>query len=83
MKYPDTQFLRALAILLVINSHLDKYYRIPYIGMGGAIGNSMFFFLSAFGLYLSQQKQSQNFKEWFTRRIIGRASYLTIQYQRP
>ena len=69
MKYQDTQFLRALAILLVINSHLDRYYPIPYIGTGGAIGNSMFFFLSAFGLYLSQQKQSQYFKEWFTHRI--------------
>lgn len=69
MRYPDTQFLRALAILLVINSHLDRYYPIPYIGTGGAIGNSMFFFLSAFGLYLSQQKQSQYFKEWFTHRI--------------
>lgn len=69
MKYPDTQFLRALAILLVINSHLDRYYPIPYIGTGGAIGNSIFFFLSAFGLYLSQQKQSQYFKEWSTHRI--------------
>ena len=69
MKHSDTQFLRALAILLVINSHLDSYYPIPYIGTGGAIGNSIFFFLSAFCLYLSQQKQSQNFREGLTKRI--------------
>ena len=69
MKNPDTQFLRAVAILLVINSHLDRYYPMQHIGTGGAIGNSIFFFLSAFGLYLSQQKQSQYFKEWFTNRI--------------
>ena len=69
MKHPDTQFLRALAILLVINSHLDKYYPIPYIATGGAIGNSIFFFLSAFGLYISQHESSQHFKDWFTHRI--------------
>ena len=69
MKHPDTQFLRALAILLVINSHLDKYYPIPYIGTGGAIGNSIFFFLSAFGLYISQQEHNKHFAEWFTNRI--------------
>lgn len=69
MKHPDTQFLRALAILLVINSHLDRYYPIPYIGTGGAIGNSIFFFLSAFGLYLSQQNHNQYFREWISKRI--------------
>jgi len=69
MKNPDTQFLRALAISLVINSHLDSYYPIPYIGTGGAIGNSIFFFLSAVGLYLSQQGKNKNFTEWFTNRI--------------
>lgn len=69
IKNPDTQFLRALAILLIINSHLDSYYPIPYLGTGGAIGNSVFFFLSAFGLYLSQQKLNKNFKDWMTNRI--------------
>jgi hypothetical protein len=69
MKHPDTQFLRALAIVLIINSHLDRYYPIPYIGTGGAIGNSIFFFLSAFGLYISQQERNKHFTEWFTNRI--------------
>ncbi|MGD0277338.1 MAG: acyltransferase family protein, partial [Syntrophales bacterium] len=69
IKNPDTQFLRALAIILVINSHLDKYYPISYIGTGGAIGNSIFFFLSAYGLYLSQQKKSKRFSDWYAHRI--------------
>ena len=69
MKHPDTQFLRALAILLIINSHLDSYYPVPYIGTGGSIGNSIFFFLSAFGLYVSQQNNNQYFRKWFSRRI--------------
>ena len=69
MKYSDTQFLRALGILIIINSHLDNYYPIPQIATGGAIGNSIFFFLSAFGLYLSQQKNKISFSQWFTNRI--------------
>lgn len=69
MNRNDTQFLRAFAIILVLNSHFDKYYPIPYLGTGGAIGNSIFFFLSAYGLYLSQQKSFKNFKDWFAHRI--------------
>lgn len=69
MNYPDTQFLRALGVILIINSHLDGYYPIPYIGTGGALGNSIFFCLSAFGIYLSQQKNSKPFSEWLNGRI--------------
>lgn len=56
-------------MILIINSHLDRYYPIPYIGTGGALGNSIFFCLSAFGLYLSQQKKQKLFSEWFKGRI--------------
>ena len=54
---------------MIINSHLDRYYPIPYIGTGGALGNSIFFCLSAFGIYLSQQKKGKPFSEWFKGRI--------------
>jgi len=70
MKYPDTQFLRAIGMLLIINSHMDSFYPIPYIGTGGALGNSIFFSLSAFGLYFSQQKRSKPFSDWFKDRIF-------------
>jgi len=69
MNYPDTQFLRAFGMILIFNSHLDHYYPIPYIGTGGALGNSIFFCLSAFGIYLSQQKNRKPFSEWFKGRI--------------
>jgi hypothetical protein len=69
MKHLDTQFLRALAIIAIINSHLDSYYPIPYVGSGGAIGNSIFFFLSGFGLHLSQQQYKKPFVQWLTHRI--------------
>lgn len=69
MNYPDTQFLRAIGIILILNSHLDGYYPIQYLATGGAIGNSIFFFLSAFGIYLSQQSNGKPFKDWFAGRI--------------
>ncbi len=65
----DTNFLRVVAIFLIINSHLDAYYPIPYLGTGGAMGNSLFFVLSSFGLFLSERKQPRPFIEWYTQRI--------------
>ncbi len=69
MNYPDTQFIRALGMILIINSHMDRYYPISYLGTGGAIGNAIFFSLSAFGLYLSYQKSRKEFSEWLKGRI--------------
>ena len=67
----ETNFLRALAILLMINSHLDNYYPISYLATGGMIGNSLFFMLSALGLYLSWQKRcTDRFGNWYSRRIL-------------
>jgi peptidoglycan/LPS O-acetylase OafA/YrhL len=65
----DTAFIRAVAILLIVNSHLDLYYPIPYLGTGGAIGNSLFFVLSSFGLLISEKKKPRQFTEWYTQRI--------------
>ena len=66
----DTNFLRALAIILIINSHMDLFYPVKYLATGGMIGNSIFFMLSSIGLYLSWQKNPQyNFNVWFLRRI--------------
>jgi peptidoglycan/LPS O-acetylase OafA/YrhL len=65
----DTNFLRFVAIILIVNSHLDSYYPIPYLGTGGAIGNSLFFVLSSFGLLLSERANPRQFAEWYARRI--------------
>ena len=51
----DTSFIRVVAILLIVNSHLDAYYPISYLGTGTAIGNSLFFVLSSFGLSLVEK----------------------------
>ncbi len=67
--YNDTIFLRFLAIILVVNSHMDVYYPIKHIGTGGMIGNTLFFLLSSFGLFLSQQKHALCFTDWCANRI--------------
>lgn len=65
----DTNFLRFVAILLIINSHLEAYYPWRYLATGGAMGNALFFALSSFGLFLSERKNPRPFTEWYTNRI--------------
>jgi peptidoglycan/LPS O-acetylase OafA/YrhL len=65
----DTQFLRSIAILLIINSHLDSFYPLSFLGTGGAIGNCLFLSLSAFGLYLSEKQRPKSFTDYYGRRI--------------
>ena len=66
----DTNFLKFIAILLITNSHLDQYYPISNLATGGAIGNSLFFMLSTFGLLLSERANPRSFFDWYNRRII-------------
>jgi peptidoglycan/LPS O-acetylase OafA/YrhL len=62
-------FVRFLAILLITNSHLDNMYPIHHLGTGGAIGNSLFFMLSGYGLALSYKNKERPFLQWYWRRI--------------
>lgn len=66
----NTVFLRFLAIILVINSHMDTLYPMPIFATGGAIGNSLFFMLSAYGLLLSESYRPQSLVEYYTKRIV-------------
>ncbi|OQX17600.1 MAG: hypothetical protein BWK76_10375 [Desulfobulbaceae bacterium A2] len=61
--------LRALAIVLVTNSHLDTMYPLPQLATGGALGNALFFFVSGLGLSLAYQRQQLEFVPWYLRRI--------------
>jgi hypothetical protein len=62
--------LRAVAIVLVVNSHLDDLYPIPQLGTGGMFGNELFFFVSGYGLFLSYNKSHEPIGGWLIRRII-------------
>jgi peptidoglycan/LPS O-acetylase OafA/YrhL len=65
----DLVFIRFLAILLITNSHLDSLYPFPQLATGGAIGNSLFFMISGYGLALSNQVKKRPFSEWYGRRL--------------
>ena len=49
----DTTLMLFLATFLITLSHLDPFVPDPRITTGGAIGNSLFFFLSGYGLAMS------------------------------
>src|SRR5206468_4902650 len=68
----STNFLRVLAIILVVNSHMDNLYppQVAFLATGGMIGNALFFMLSACGLLVSMQEHPRAFGEWYARRII-------------
>jgi peptidoglycan/LPS O-acetylase OafA/YrhL len=69
----DTSFMRFLAVVLVVNSHLDTLYpsNLSYFASGGAIGNSLFFFLSGFGLWYSVHNlKSYTFTQWIGKRFL-------------
>ena len=46
----DTTLMLFMATVLITLSHLDAFVPDPRIATGGAIGNSLFFFLSGYGL---------------------------------
>jgi len=71
--------IKALGIVLVINSHFDGIYQNSYLATGGALGNSLFFLASGIGLgYGWSQHGTMKFGEWFKRRILRIYPSLTI-----
>ncbi len=65
----DTSFIKFLAIVLITNSHLHGLYPFPQLATGGAIGNSLFFMISGYGLVKSETRQQRPFIEWYRRRF--------------
>ncbi|MDT4845418.1 Acyltransferase family protein [compost metagenome] len=55
----DTTLMLFMATALITLSHLDAFVPDPRIATGGAIGNSLFFFLSGFGLTMSLNATGQ------------------------
>ncbi|MBQ6185629.1 MAG: acyltransferase family protein [Bacteroidales bacterium] len=60
-------FVKLMAIFLVINSHMAIcYVKYPSLATGGAIADALFFFASGFTLFLGRDS---SFPEWFGRRL--------------
>jgi peptidoglycan/LPS O-acetylase OafA/YrhL len=70
IKVRDTaiDFVKFLAVFLVLNSHMGECYpKYQFFATGGAIGDSLFFFISGFTLFLG--RGGGRFDEWYKRRI--------------
>lgn len=63
-------YLRLLAILLIVNSHMWMLHPTPSLAFGGHLGNSLFYFLSGFGLATSYQRNPLPYAQWTRRRIL-------------
>lgn len=62
-------FLMFVAVLLVVNSHLESMYAVPFkaLATGGIIGDALFFFCSGYKLSLGRLDRFDN---WFKRRLV-------------
>ena len=65
----DTTLVRAMAAVLVANSHLERFYPRPWLAGDGLIGNSLFFLLAGFGLASSARRIRRPFLGWMWRRV--------------
>jgi hypothetical protein len=64
-EYIFIPYLKAIAVVLVINSHLSAFYPNPMYATGGALGNALFFAISGFCLV----RIKSPFIKWYERRI--------------
>ena len=59
-------WLKAIAAVLITNSHYAKIWPISSLAIGGQLGNCLFFFVSGFTLY----NIKDSFPLWYAKRII-------------
>ena len=60
-------FVKVIATLLVLNSHMEICYgKYSILATGGAFGDALFFFVSGFALFLGRKS---NFIDWYKRRL--------------
>ena len=64
--YQFIVFLRALACVLITNSHQEDVYPIRILASGGLLGDVIFFAISGYCLYSLTQ---QSFGKWYVKRL--------------
>lgn len=64
-----TSLYACIAIALVFNSHLEEFYPYRWLAGDGLLGNSMFFFLSGWGIAVSWESSKRTFLEFCVRRV--------------
>lgn len=69
MYYFHIDFLKCIAVLLIINSHMDPIYPYSAMATGGAMGNALFFIASGY-LLAGKEKKKKFWKKFFMRIYI-------------
>lgn len=62
----SVSFLRALAAMIITNSHYQDIYPLEIMANGGLLGDVIFFAVSGFCLY----QIKMNFGKWYLRRLV-------------
>lgn len=81
MKQRDiaVDIVKFFAVFLIINSHADACYpKFSALATGGAIGDSLFMFVSGFTLYLGKQICFDNYYKRRINRIYPSAFAATL-----
>lgn len=60
-------YIKTVAVLLIINSHLDDLYPSSALSIGGSLGNTLFFIVSG---YLLSNKVNNGFGKWMLNRMF-------------
>ncbi|EGB15424.1 hypothetical protein DND132_2220 [Pseudodesulfovibrio mercurii] len=70
VEYVNLYLLRLVAILLIVNAHMGEVYPRASMAMGGYLGNSLFYFVSAVGLSLSRSV-NLSYLTWLKKRFFN------------
>ncbi|MFT3722158.1 MAG: acyltransferase [Hyphomonadaceae bacterium] len=66
----DAGVLLAIAAWLIFNSHTEAFHPYPWLAADGMLGNSLFYFISGFGIQSSLGARRQGFPEFAARRLL-------------
>jgi hypothetical protein len=61
--------MRAFAIFAISNSHLRELHHYHFLATGGILGNTVFFFISGFGITLGLLRKPETISSWYQRRM--------------
>lgn len=62
------EFLRAIATLLILNSHLKGVYPTDFLSFGGGLGLALFYMLS--GYLISNINENTKFVKWYFKKLL-------------
>jgi peptidoglycan/LPS O-acetylase OafA/YrhL len=66
----DSTIARAVATVLIANSHLEAFYPRSWMAADGLLGNTLFFMISGLGLAAHNRTRELSFGAWYGRRVL-------------